>query len=156
MKRRTQKLAAALIALAAVAIAWVTIDRARATAHPCAEPADLPVPRERVVRCVERYVEDQWYTTHWGKFGALDADPHGHGSWLELMSKHRKTLDSELTHLCTHPKDTAGSLGHVAIFESLAKNESDCRVFSITPLLGVALKDQTCASVRERSACVPR
>lgn len=155
MKRRT-KVVGAIAALVIVVMAWVAIARARAADHPCAEPADLPVPRERVVRCIERYVEDQWYTKHWGKFGALDADPHSHESWLELMSKHRKTLESTLTQLCTHPRDTAGALGHVAIFESLGQKESDCRVFSITPLLGMSLKDQTCASVRERSACVPR
>lgn len=157
MKRtRKKKLAVALLAIAAALGGFVVFSRARAANHPCAEPADLPVPRERVVRCVERYVEDQWYTTHWGKLAPLDADPFGHGSWLELVSKHRGTLAPQLSQLCTHPKDTAGAMGHVALFMAVERKESECRAFSVTPLLGVSLKNVSCASVREGAACVAR
>ncbi len=153
---RTKKLALALVAIAGVIGGFVVVSRARAANHPCAEPDDLPVPRERVVRCVERYVEDQWYTTHLGKLAPLDADPYGHGSWLELASKHRGSLDAKLSQLCTHPKDTAGAMGHVALFESVTRKDSECRAFSVTPLLGASLKNVTCSSVREGAACETR
>lgn len=121
---------------------------------PCAEP-ELPIPRSRVVACAEHYVRAQWYTSHWGQLGALDADPHGHGSWLELASKHRGTLREELGVLCTHPQDRAGALGATALFEPAAPG-ADCRAFAVTPLLGVSLKEQSCESVRAQSTCVAR
>lgn len=122
---------------------------------PCAEPSELPVPRERVVRCAERYVEEQWYTTHWGRFGSLEADSHGDTSWWELMLKHRGTLQPTISALCTHPRDLKGALGHLALFEPAAKNH-ECQVVSVTPMLGTSVKDQTCEAVRAQSACVGR
>lgn len=153
MKRKRALLAAlGVLVVAGGALAAFVVRRGP---DPCAEPEDLPVPRERVVRCAERYVQDQWYTDRWGRFGALDGDVHGNGSWLELMRKHRGTLQRELSALCTHPKDRKGALGHVALFEP-TDGRSECRVVSVTPLLGVSLRDETCASVREHSACISR
>ena len=122
---------------------------------PCAEPSE-PAARPDVVRCAEGYVREQWYTGRLGKLGALESDPHGGGSWLELVREHRGTLREQIDALCTHPRDQKGALGHTAIFETTDPSKGPCRVFAITPLLGVSLRNQTCEQVRSSSTCIPR
>lgn len=150
--RTVKKIGLGLLAvlLAAGAFAFAL----RPQAGPCAEP-ELPVPRSRVVACAEHYVRAQWYTSRWGQLVALDADPHGHGSWAELMSTHRGTLRDELSALCTHPRDAAGALGATALFEA-ARAGGQCRAFAVTPLLGVTVKEQPCDAVRAQLLCIPR
>ena len=123
--------------------------------HPCDEPKDLPVAGRDVVACAERYVLDQWFTTAWGKFGPLDAEPNGTGSWFDLVGRHRGTLWPELESLCTHAKDPKGALGHTALFAP-AGGGQECRPVSVTPLLGPSMKAESCDSVRAKSTCQER
>jgi hypothetical protein len=159
MKRRT-KIAFAVVGVAIGAIGSIVAAKlhadADATDAPCAEPADLPVPRDRVVRCAERYVKDQWYTSSLGRIGALDADPLAGGSWFALVSSRHGSLEPHVGALCTHPKDLQGVMGHLALFEPRAGKGASCRAFVITPMLGVSATDESCASIRARASCVSR
>lgn len=121
----------------------------------CAEPS-APASRDQVALCVEQYIRDQWYTDKLGKLGALESDPHGHGSWWEIASTHRKTLARNVSELCTHPRDEQGALGYTALVQAMAGTENECRAFSVTPLLGVSQRGQTCAVVRANASCKPR
>jgi len=71
---------------------------------PCAEPPSGSATSAAAVRCAERYVLNEWYTTKWGRFGAIDSDPMGEGTWFGLVRAHRGTLKSELDAICTHPR----------------------------------------------------
>lgn len=153
MKRKLLIFAAAIVVLAGSCTA--IFKRGRWGENPCNEPADLPVPRARVVECAERYVFDQWYTDRFGKIGALDSDSHGGGGWFELATKRRNTVRREVAALCTHPRDEKGALGHVALFEA-PSSDQPCRVFSVTPLLSVTAQGQTCDTVRATHKCIPR
>jgi hypothetical protein len=123
---------------------------------PCAEPPSGSATSAAAVRCAERYVLNEWYTTKWGRFGAIDSDPMGEGTWFGLVRAHRGTLKSELDAICTHPRDERGALGHVALFEPSAPERGPCRAFSVTPLLGVSYRAQPCEVVRAQSHCINR
>lgn len=153
MKRKILK--AVLVMLVAMGACVAIFMRGRWGANPCAEPEELPVSRARVVACAERYVFDQWFTDRLGKIGALDADPHGEGTWFELVYKHRNTVRRELSAVCTHPRDDKGALGHTALFESAVAGKP-CRTFGITPLLSVTPQGQSCDAVRASHRCVSR